>query len=1110
MNSHQTKVFLDRYALKNTDGTLLEQNISETYARVAKYVAQGDTFLEQEYYRLMNDNKFIPGGRILAGAGSGHEVTYNNCYVIECPEDSREGILDNIKALANIMARGGGVGVNLSSIRPRGSYIKTVNGTSSGSVNWAELYSIMTGKIIQQGGTRRGALMLMLDDDHPDIEEFIKAKDIDPITQRPIALEYANISVAVSDDFMAAVKHDLDWTTSFPTKMQQERLQREGKALPATIPGKTYKARDLWQMICEHAWATAEPGMVFLERANKQSNLGYKEVLIATNPCLVGSTIVQTPTGHRRLDTIQEGETISTVLGNGIVKTVEIHHNVPTFTVTFSDGGSLQATAAHQFHAVKQGQKNRKKYDTIQLRDLTVGDVVRIAPGEMPNNIVENKPSVYTDTEFGLLLGSLIGDGCITERVLDRNRVKFSVDTRETVYNARIVELLERFSHATFSATEGFGGHYTTQVQNELTDYLKNNNILGQSYEKSIPLSLQNTNKNFLVGLLDGLFSSDGNVNSSGDAPQLRLDSTSKQLLLDVRRILLSFGIHGRIFTGDQSHSVINGREIIRKHVRYTLIISGQGIRTFTQNVTLSHPMKQQKLHTLATMYALTGNMWNTTITSIVPAEDATVYDLYEPLSDTWITDGYVSRGCGEQPLGSWAVCNLGAMNIAEYILPGEIDITSLFYDTKTATKFMDAIIDLNLYFMPEIEEQKSIRRVGLGTMGLADALIKLNMTYGSDESLEMIDIVFSTIRDAAYLSSIELAQKYGPFPYYTEEFLTRPFIQSLPQGIQDQIYLHGIRNAFLLTAAPTGTTSMIAGVSSGIEPNFSFAYQRVDRTGTHTLYHPLAQQWKDVNPDVDLPAYFVCSSDISPEDHIRVQAQIQKYNDSSISKTANFPHTATVEDVQRLYELAYDLGCKGITIYRDGSRDAVLTHLPEVVSSVSSNDSVSPSSVSRRSAGKRLNGVTIRKESPEGNVHVTINADDDGPLEVFINIGRAGSDLAAIAEAFGRTFSSYLQLPSSVSPRERLQELANQLTGLGGSSFVGFGPMRTRSLPDTLGKIFQSYLDDDVQTEETTVSESYGEKHSRVGDLCPECSQYTLIHQEGCSKCMVCGYSRC
>src|SRR6266852_4611580 len=274
------KVFMDRYSLKDPNGQPLEFYPEQLWARVARGIASVESteelqaHWEKRFYEALSDFQLVPGGRILAGAGSGHAVTYYNCFVIPSPEDSRQGILDNLKIMTEIMARGGGVGINLSSLRPRGSYIKTVNGTASGPCSWAQLYSVATGDVIQQGGSRRGALMLMLDDTHPDIEEFITVK------RTAGKIEHANLSVCISDKFMQAVKDDADWDLTWQGEVK-----------------KTVRARGLWDLICKSAWESAEPGMVFIDRYNKESNTWYYENIRCVNPCVTGDTLIYTDKG---------------------------------------------------------------------------------------------------------------------------------------------------------------------------------------------------------------------------------------------------------------------------------------------------------------------------------------------------------------------------------------------------------------------------------------------------------------------------------------------------------------------------------------------------------------------------------------------------------------------------------------------------------------------------------------------------------------------------------------------------------------------------------------------------------------------------------------------
>ncbi|GAB6877468.1 adenosylcobalamin-dependent ribonucleoside-diphosphate reductase [Thermaerobacter litoralis] len=838
-------VFLDRYARKGPDGKPVESSPEEMWDRVARAIAEVEEpdrreEWERRFRQALDGFKFVPGGRILAGAGTGNKVTYYNCYVIPSPEDSRKGIMDNVSLMVEIMSRGGGVGVNLSTLRPRGTYVKGVNGTASGPVSWAEVYSTATGSVIQ-GGSRRGALMLMLDDDHPDVEEFITVKrDLTKITN-------ANLSVCISDAFMEAVKQDQPWD-----------LKWNGKVY------KTVRARDLWELICESAWASGEPGVVFMERVNKRSNTWYCETINCVNPC-------------------------------------------------------------------------------------------------------------------------------------------------------------------------------------------------------------------------------------------------------------------------------------------------------------------------------------------------------------------------GEQPLGPWGVCNLGAINLAAFVQDGELDLEGLRETVSIAVRFLDNVIDATEYFFPENEKAQryGIRRIGLGTMGLADMLIKLGVRYGSEKAFEVCDQVYRLIRDEAYRTSALLAKEKGAFPLFDKEkYLQGWFIQRLPEDIRRLIAEHGIRNGFLLTQAPTGTTSLLAGVSSGIEPVFAFSFKRTDRTGTHIVYHELYQKWLDEHPGEPVPDYFVSADQLTPEEHVRMQAVIQQYVDASISKTVNAPREHTVDQVRTLYNLAYELGCKGITYYRDGSREGVLHKLDEGGKGKAGQGASQAGGAPAGAAGQadvdaggpapavavagapgiagglkvtwgqirpierpsKLNGFTVRRTTPLGNLYLTLNTFNGYPFELFAQIGKAGSDVAAFTEAIARLVS--LAFRAGVDPHE----VVEQLRGIGGSRSVGFGPNRVLSVPDAIAQFLDDYLAgkierdpvDEVAAGQLTVfaadpaqqareavaaaragqagaagaSEVAGEGHGEAPrsngngtrsiagagaqslvidgtpgrppaetpapritggngrelsmNLCPECGSHALVHEEGCSKCLACGYSEC
>jgi ribonucleoside-diphosphate reductase alpha chain len=502
---------------------------------------------------------------------------------------------------------------------------------------------------------------------------------------------------------------------------------------------------------------------------------------------------------------------------------------------------------------------------------------------------------------------------------------------------------------------------------------------------------------------------------------------------------------------------------------------------------------------------------------------------------------------CGEQGLPGWGVCNLGAINLAKFYdeAQDDVDWDALDISVRYATRFLDNVIDSTPYFFEEnANQQLSERRVGLNNMGLAELMIRLKIRYGSPESISFIDKLYAFIARASYETSIELAQERGAFPKFeADKFLQSGFMQSMPQDIRQRVKQHGIRNVTLLTQAPTGTTGTMVNTSTGIEPFFSWVYYRKSRLGLHEERVPIVQEWYDANPSAaELPDYFVTAMDLTPEEHVRVQAAIQRWVDSSISKTSNVPNNYTVEQTRELYELMYELGCKGGTIYRDGSRDEQVLMLkddeaekqkdaePEV--KVVVKEVATPHHVYPRPS--MLTGVTVKSNTPFGTAYITMNSDENGcPFEVFITApGKAGSDLQADAEGLGRMISLQLR---STAPQNRMQMLkliVEQLQGIGGSRSVGMGPARVMSLPDAVaGALMKQYLSEEraqqmslfnghdhaaemnvsnvhAHDDDVAVMDSNG--YLNGADMCPSCGTISLIRAEGCRKCLTCGYSEC
>jgi ribonucleoside-diphosphate reductase alpha chain len=395
--------------------------------------------------------------------------------------------------------------------------------------------------------------------------------------------------------------------------------------------------------------------------------------------------------------------------------------------------------------------------------------------------------------------------------------------------------------------------------------------------------------------------------------------------------------------------------------------------------------------------------------------------------------------------------------------------------------------------------------------------MIRLKIRYGSPESVEFLDRLYRFIASEAYLASADHAAEKGSFPMFdADKFLQSGFMEGMPGPVREAIREKGIRNVTLLTQAPTGTTGTMVNTSTGIEPFYFWSFHRKGRMGTHEERVAVYDEWLTGHPGEPLPDYFVTAMDLQPEDHVRVQAAIQRWVDSSLSKTCNTPNNYTVEQTRQLYELMYELGCKGGTIYRDGSRDVQVLNLKEEDKAKSAEPKAMPApEIKWRSRPATLHGNTYRKNTPIGTAYITVNANgggDEAPFELFINVGKAGSDVAADAEGLGRLISLILRMPSPLSPQERVEHIVAQLRGIASGRAQGFGKNRVMSLSDAVGQALAEHSGFSPTGELPGLPEDEAVQLPLTlkGDYCPNCGSATLVHIEGCKKCHECGYSEC
>ena len=470
---------------------------------------------------------------------------------------------------------------------------------------------------------------------------------------------------------------------------------------------------------------------------------------------------------------------------------------------------------------------------------------------------------------------------------------------------------------------------------------------------------------------------------------------------------------------------------------------------------------------------------------------------------------------CGEQPLLPFEACNLGSINLCRMLDKSgkAIDWNKLARTVKTATHFLDNVIDANRYPLAEIDEMtKKTRKVGLGVMGWADLLLELDIPYNSDEAVALAGKLMAFITENARAQSAELAALRGTFPLFEQS--------TLADGAP-------LRNATVTTIAPTGTLSIIAGCSSGVEPVFAYVFIRNVMDGTElievnpvlkrtleerglysdALMKTIAEQGSLAHiPEIpeDIRRVFVCAHDISPEYHIRMQAAFQNHTDNAVSKTVNFPNSATPEDVRKVYMLAFSLGCKGVTIYRDGSRQMQVLNIGKVSGSGVEKD---PQNAPRPRPDVTT-GFTEKVRIGCGNLYITVNYDDQGICEVFTNTGRAGG-CPSQSEATARLVSIALRSGMDTDV------IIEQLKGIRCPSTIRQSGMKVTSCPDAIARVIEKVKRFQDSGESTPIAVADDQKYDPIAHVdtnmkyCPECGQ-KLEHEGGCVTCRNCGYSKC
>jgi ribonucleoside-diphosphate reductase alpha chain len=508
---------------------------------------------------------------------------------------------------------------------------------------------------------------------------------------------------------------------------------------------------------------------------------------------------------------------------------------------------------------------------------------------------------------------------------------------------------------------------------------------------------------------------------------------------------------------------------------------------------------------------------------------------------------------CGEQPLYPFDACNLGSIFLDKFVLrekgqKPKVDWNELKKTARQGVQFLDDVIEINPYPLQQIEETvRSVRRIGLGIGGWGDMLYLLEIAYNSEEALLLAKKIMRVINSEGHKASRNLAKIRGSFDLWNESIFSKG---------------EPMRNATVTTIAPTGSIGILASTSGGCEPVFALAYKHTvkDESLNREMFfvdpafekvardegfwnEQLAKKVAETGSVEGLPEVperwqkiLTTSHQISPEWHVRMQAAWQKHTDNAVSKTVNLPNSASVDDVANVYRQSYDLGCMGVTVYRDGSKDWQVLNVgkkeeKKEIDSGQARMTEEGGVAELQLRPEKLTGTTYKIKTPIGTAFVVINSDELGnPFEIFINVGKAGTHVMADAEAIGRLLSMAFRIPSVLPARAVAEAVVEQLAGIGGSESVGFGNGKVRSLADGVAKVLRQYLEaQDVKSlsnghsTNTEIKEMLTEEKessvqqmplvvglSKKADLCPDCGQASLVLEEGCAKCYSCGASKC
>lgn len=1109
-NSLSAKVFIDKYALRDKEDNLLESTprdmhhrIASELARIEKSKFQNPLSYDELISYMEEFSCIIPQGSPCYGIGNKEQyVSLSNCFVVDGPEDSYGGICKTDQELVQISKRRGGIGFDLSKLRPSNTLTNNAARTTSGIGSWMERYSNSI-REVGQGG-RRGALMLTLSIHHPDILTFATIKNNDK------NVTGANISVRLTDEFLNALKDKKDYELRWPVDSLNPQIK------------KKISAEEVWKTIIHSAWFRAEPGLLFWDTILKESPADCYDThkTLSTNPCQPGWAKILTENGIRKLSEIKIGDKIWSSEGFRTIKN-KWSTGIKKVYKYSTTAGVFYGTEDHKLIVNKNGKKTKAKS----------AETINIISGPMPS-FVKFDPKIIMD-------GLVIGDGSVHK---DSNNLVglYIGDNDQDYFVSEISHLIKKHRPG---ISEKFYEIETSCSSNEVC----------LTFNRRVPERYIYSDINTTVSFLRGLYSANGSVCDN----RITLKSASKQLIEDVQLMLSSIGIVSYFTTNKESEIEFQNGIYISKQ-SYDLNI------TFDRNkfIKLIGFIQNYKNNKIKINSLSKRKKFDYDIVSKEFFSEEEVFDItIDNNTHTYWTQGCNVSNCAELPLSAYDSCRLLVLNLFFFVKnpftpQANFDFEFFYKMSQIAQRLMDDIVDLEgesikriiekIKLDPEDESLKRTeielweriykatmdgRRTGTGITALGDVLAALNISYGSDESINITEKIYKTLKLGCYRSSVDMAKELGSFPVWDyDKEKNNPFllrIKSEDAQLYTDMKKYGRRNISLLTTAPVGSISMLSrlssdkklfGTTSGIEPLYLGEFTRrkkgnpgdvnfrtdfIDASGDHWMefkvYHPGIELWSKLNIDKKKSENpYICAPNIDWKNRVKLQAAANKHVDHSISSTVNLPNTVTEEEVANIYLEAWKSGVKGITVYRDGCRTGVL---------------INKNKIPKTDAPQRpkelecdVHHISVAKQP----YFILIGLMDGEPYEVFAGKNGVVDDKIKKGTVIKHKRGSYKAIfedESELSPIHAFttpeEDTITRLisAGLRHGTKIEFIVHQLEkakgdlsSFAKSITKALKKYIPDGTEIK---------------GEECPECKA-KLIRSEGCHKCISCSYSKC